>query len=110
MSKAPLTTHILDMEEGRPAEGIAVQLLDQASNVLATGKTDPDGRIAQWDNAFDLPEGQYQLVFELTEWFERQQRRSLYPSVQIDFLVNDQRHYHIPLLLSAHGYSTYRGS
>jgi len=86
---------------------------------LANAITNADGRVAtdswQFDstldnNASDLSHGRYTLTFDTQSYFDTQQLTAFYPQVIIDFMVRDDNHYHIPLLLSAHGYSTYRGS
>ena len=96
-----LSTHVLDTSRGRPAAGIAVrlELHDDGWRTIADGHTDDDGRIAGWDT----PEpGTYRLVFAVGGEF--------YPEVSIAFRVTDDSHYHVPLLISPYGYSTYRGS
>ena len=111
-----ITTHILDISRGHPAEGVPVHLdaqeVDGGWRELATGATDADGRLRDLltDN-FDLQPGVYRLVFDTAAYFEAQSVRSFYPHVAVAFLVHDaQQHYHVPLLLSPFGYSTYRGS
>lgn len=108
--KAPITTHVLDLDAGRPAANLSVSLW-QGEALLAKGTTDADGRIVQWEQPVTLSAGDYCLVFEVAAWFTTQGRTSFYPEVSISFTVaaTDQ-HYHVPLLLNAHGYSTYRGS
>ncbi len=96
-----LSTHVLDTGKGRPAAGIRVrlELHDAGWRTVADGVTDSDGRIAGWDTA---ETGVYRLVFEVDGEF--------YPEVVVTFRVTDASHYHVPLLLSPFGYSTYRGS
>ncbi|MCM2680218.1 hydroxyisourate hydrolase [Echinimonas agarilytica] len=112
MIKSPITTHVLDTESGRPAQHISVTLYEASHNqLIANGMTDDDGRIMQWPEQFSIAPGDYRICFELSDWFLTQQRTGFYPKVSIDFSVTDPtQHYHVPLLLSAHGYSTYRGS
>ncbi|MBW8189795.1 hydroxyisourate hydrolase [Neiella marina] len=112
MTKSAITTHVLDTEQGCPASGIAVSLYRSHESVpIAEGMTDQDGRIIVWPQSFALQQGEYRLCFELSAWFEQQQRSGFYPRATIDFIVTDTAsHYHVPLLLSGHGYSTYRGS
>jgi 5-hydroxyisourate hydrolase len=112
MTRAAITTHILDLEMGTPAAGVAVNLFyGDAPLAIAQGTTDSDGRIAQWNTGFELQAGYYRLQFNIGDWFAAQARACFYPKVQIDFKVEDtSQHFHVPLLLSAHGYSTYRGS
>jgi 5-hydroxyisourate hydrolase len=77
----------------------------------ARGVTDADGRLRDWPAAKALPAGTYRLTFDTRAYFAVRKIASLYPQVVILFEVRDsQEHYHIPLLLSPFGYSTYRGS
>lgn len=108
--KAPITTHVLDLEAGRPAADLAISLW-RADQCLGRGTTDADGRVIQWDAPLAISAGDYRLVFDVAPWFAAQKRTSFYPEVTINFRVAaTDEHYHVPLLLSAHGYSTYRGS
>lgn len=101
-----VTTHVLDAALGKPADGVPVSLL-RGAEVLASGLTDADGRVA--DLGPDVLEtGSYTLVFDTAAYFG--DRPSLYPRVTIDFEVSGPEHYHVPLLLSPFAYSTYRGS
>jgi len=100
-----LSTHVLDTAHGRPARSIPVQLQDDAGNVLAEGVTDDDGRVASL--GAELPGGTYTLRFQVSV----HQPDGFYPEVAVTFTVTeDESHYHVPLLLSPYGYSTYRGS
>lgn len=120
---ATLSSHILDTHLGKPAEGISVVLKriidDGAIEVLAKGKTNADGRVTSdgWvcvngDSQLSdlLTVGRYTLTFDTESYFSSQSLQGFYPQVVIDFLISDDTHYHVPLLLSAHGFSTYRGS
>ncbi len=120
---ATLSSHILDTHLGKPAADIAVTLHrvkdDGDMTLLANGTTNGDGRVApdswQFDAAVDdaerrLSTGRYTLTFDTQSYFDTQKLTAFYPQVIIDFVVSDASHYHVPLLLSAHGYSTYRGS
>lgn len=112
MSTVSLSSHVLDLQNGRPASAlnIAVHGLEPL-RLLATATTDTDGRVTSWSPVLELPPGLYQLTFDTGAWFAAQGELTLYPRIQICFtVVADQRHYHIPLLLNAFGYSTYRGS
>ena len=96
-----LSTHVLDTSRGRPASGVRVrlELHDGGWRTIAEAHTDADGRIG----GLDTPEpGVYRLVFEVEGEF--------YPEVTVAFRVTDDSHYHVPLLISPYGYSTYRGS
>lgn len=110
-----ISTHILDTANGRPASGVSVELeRDEAGEwlTLNTAHTDSDGRVK-----FLLPEdeplqpGIYCVRFATGAWYASQHLEGLYPIVEITFIVQPgQAHYHIPLLLTANGYTTYRGS
>jgi 5-hydroxyisourate hydrolase len=102
-----LSTHILDTANGKPAAGVAVHLYLEGI-LLNTLATNADGRIpAMLPPGVALSAGIYRLVFEVTAYFPH----SFFPEVIIVFEVRDAAaHYHVPLLLSPFGYSTYRGS
>jgi 5-hydroxyisourate hydrolase len=111
-----ISTHILDLGRGKPAQHVPVSLerQDAASSwsLLASCHTDQDGRCPQLlANADDLRPGIYRLRFDIADYFASQETETLYPEVQIAFLVRaGEKHFHIPLLLSPNGYTTYRGS
>lgn len=110
-----LSSHILDTHLGKPASGVTVlmhQVADGKSQLITKGITNADGRITHDDWCLQTPlqMGRYTLTFDTQTYFNQQNLVAFYPQVVIDFLVQDESHYHIPLLLSAHGYSTYRGS
>jgi 5-hydroxyisourate hydrolase len=110
-----ITTHVLDVSLGRPAANVSVILEAQSPTgqwaETARGATDADGRLRDWTSGKTLPAGTYRLTFDTRAYFAASKIASLYPQVVIVFEVRDaQEHYHIPLLLSPFGYSTYRGS
>lgn len=109
-----ITTHILDLSTGAPASGVSVTLFQGSGEgrvPVASGKTDSDGRVSDWLEDGVLPEGIYSIAFESGEYFQVQGVESFYPQVEIAFQVAPGgQHYHVPLLLSPWGYSTYRGS
>ena len=106
----PVTTHVLSLVSGQPAEGIVVRL-SGPDGLLAEGVTDADGRVATWSRSLTLVPGTYGLEFAVGPWFQARGERSFYEDVQISFRVDDAAAcYHVPLLLSPFGYSTYRGS
>jgi 5-hydroxyisourate hydrolase len=113
--RCPITTHILDLATGSPARGIPAELDFQSGDTWTTagsGTTDADGRISQLMPPGQLlTAGSYRLTF-LTEAYHKEAgREAFHPRVTINFCVVDpDQHYHIPLLLSPFGYSTYRGS
>jgi 5-hydroxyisourate hydrolase len=111
-----ISTHILDTFLGRPAAGVRVVLErnDPAGSCIevSTHVTDADGRVKQLlPKDAVLQSGQYRLTFHTQAYFDARGVQGLYPVVQVTFSVSDaEGHYHIPLLLTANGYSTYRGS
>lgn len=107
---APITTHILDTSLGRPATGVNVELL-KGSEVIASGLTNDDGRVTDWDKSFQLVSANYTLRFAVAAYFARNNKQSIYTEIEIKFKVDSiDEHYHVPLLLNPFGYSTYRGS
>lgn len=109
-----LTTHILDTTKGKPAAGVNIVLYQQGKNAwkeITQGVTNNDGRIPNLLHKDTVLEsGTYKLRFEVQEYFDKQSIQTFYPFAEITFLVTTNEHYHIPLLLSPFGYSTYRGS
>jgi 5-hydroxyisourate hydrolase len=110
-----ISTHVLDTARGEPASGILVVLKRGALerrvwDSVGSGITDAAGRIASvLDPSETLQEGAYQLTFHVSDYFGG--REHFYPEISVQFLVHDaSTHYHVPLLLSPYGYSTYRGS
>ncbi len=109
-----ISTHVLDTAQGQPARGVRVVLgrasADGSWTLAGEGVTDTNGRIAQLLAGDEpLQAGAYRLTFFTGEYFEGQQH--FHPEVTVQFLVRDPTtHYHVPLLLSPYGYTTYRGS
>ena len=110
-----ISTHVLDTSLGRPAESVPVQLQRQNGaawiDVFKT-VTDKDGRVASLLPPAAVPAaGGYRLIFDVGDYFRSRGVESFYNKVSIDFIVRDTAaHYHVPLLVSPYGYSTYRGS
>lgn len=111
---SPITTHILDTSEGKPAQGVKIKLYcseNENWKSIAEGVTDKDGRIKDLLNENEkLQKGIYKMIFETGFYFSQKDMKSFYPYVEIVFEISDEEHYHIPLLLSPFGYTTYRGS
>ncbi len=111
---SPITTHVLDTARGRPAAGVSVTLEiaeGESFRVVGAGVTDADGRVRDLLPAGALQAAVYRIGFALAPYFAAQNISGFYPVAQIVFQVeNPQQHYHVPLLLSPFGYSTYRGS
>jgi 5-hydroxyisourate hydrolase len=105
-----ITTHILDTSIGQPARNVAVALENANGEVVGRGRTDQDGRVRDLLST-PLQTGRYRISFDVEAYFEASGRHGFYPVVHIDFEVSDAaQHYHVPLLISPFGYSTYRGS
>jgi 5-hydroxyisourate hydrolase len=110
-----ISTHILDTALGKPAVGVAISLARRDGNVwtpLRHVHTDEDGRARHLlpDN-HTLEAGTFRLRFETAAYFAAQGVPGLYPYVDIVFAIDaPAQHYHIPLLLTPNGYTTYRGS
>jgi 5-hydroxyisourate hydrolase len=109
-----ISTHILDLGRGRPAGNVPVRLERQEAGTwraLNSARTDPDGRCGQLLPDDELPPGLYRLAFDTAGYFEALKIAALYPVVEVTFQVREgESQFHIPLLLSANGYTTYRGS
>jgi 5-hydroxyisourate hydrolase len=110
-----ITTHVLDVSIGRPASGVSVLLeveeVGTGWKQVGRGATDKDGRLRDLLGAGVLVEGTYRLAFDTHAYFADRKIESLYPQVCVIFSVRDARQdFHIPVLLSPFGYSTYRGS
>ena len=112
--RSSITTHVLDVSLGRPAKGIVVRLARTDGTTwteLGHGETDADGRASGLLAPGMRAVGTHRITFELEPYFARSGRKCFYPRVEIVFAVlNETEHYHVPLLLSPFGYSTYRGS
>jgi 5-hydroxyisourate hydrolase len=111
-----ISTHVLDTAQGAPARNVPVRLERQEPSgdwrLVGSARTDQDGRCGQL-----LPEGEaaaggiYRMTFDAASYYAAQKIEGLYPLVQITFAAKQgEEHFHIPLLLSPYGYTTYRGS
>ena len=111
-----ITTHILDISIGKPATGVAVRLDRQTESghweELGRQETDDDGRARDLVTADEpLTAAVHRLTFDVVPYFQGREVDSFYREITIAFVVSDaSQHYHVPLLLSPFGYSTYRGS
>jgi len=123
-----ITSHVLDTSRGKPAAGITISLFElnvttsrstesdhkvqEQWSLLAKGKTNNDGRVPDLlAQERLLPAGNYRVHFAISDYFSALNEQAFYPYVDIVFNISgDGDHYHIPLLLTAFGYSTYRGS
>jgi 5-hydroxyisourate hydrolase len=109
-----LSTHILDTALGRPAAGVPLTLSASSHNawhIIGHGTTDADGRCKTLLGERPLEAATYKIHFDTATYYATQNLTGLYPFVEIAFTITDpDQHYHIPLLLTANGYTTYRGS
>jgi 5-hydroxyisourate hydrolase len=111
-----ISTHILDTSRGRPAGGVQISLerlnAGEGWSPLSQAVTDDDGRVKQFVlTEPELGPGTYRLVFSVEKYFNELNQQTFYPEVVVTFLIEaGAEHYHVPLLISPFGYSTYRGS
>jgi 5-hydroxyisourate hydrolase len=109
-----ISTHVLDVMRGSPAAGLAVTLSrrepDGDWKEIGESVTDADGRVRDLTED-ELEAGEYQLRFNTRPYFERSGLDAFYPEVLVVFNVGDpSSHLHVPVLLSAFGYTTYKGT
>lgn len=112
-----ISTHVLDLANGRPAAGVPVTLERKNGDEvlgytrIGTALTDADGRVKALLPEGTLEAGTYRITFDTGAYFARLGVVGFYPEASIVFVVQDREaHYHVPLLLSPFGFSTYRGS
>lgn len=109
-----ISTHVLDVARGRPAAALPVTIEKKEGasfTRLNSGKTDADGRVKDLVPSGELTEGTYRITFDTESYFSSIGVEGFYPEAAVVFVVRDANaHYHVPLLLSPYGYSTYRGS
>ena len=110
-----ISTHVLDLALGKPASGVPLKLERQESSgtwsLVSSAQTDQDGRCSQLLNDGKSTAGIYRLQFDTATYFAARKVETLYPVVEVTFQVRDSKsHFHIPLLLNANGYTTYRGT
>jgi 5-hydroxyisourate hydrolase len=108
-----ITTHVLDTARGRPASGVGVRLEREYGDTwqrVGEGRTDAEGRLSDLIDDEPLGIETYRLTFETGDYFSAHGTETFYPNVQIVFRARGDEHYHVPLLVSPFGYSTYRGS
>lgn len=111
----PLSVHVLDLQSGQPSPGVTVDLERKSGagwEMLGSAVTDSQGRVREFFPASARWErGDYRVVFRTGTFYAQQKQASFFPEIPVIFRVEDtQQHYHIPLLLSPFGYSTYRGN
>ncbi len=111
-----LSSHILDISKGMPASDVKITLQKQIQGnqwqMLAEKQTDKNGRVSDFlpqdENSDHI--GVYKLTFCVEPYFQSQQMDTFYPYIEVIFEIKDDKHYHVPITLSAFGYSTYRGN
>jgi len=111
----PLSVHVLNLENGLPSPGVNVTLEQHVGEnwqPLAQGVTNEQVRISELFPAKKaLETREYRVVFQTGDYFKKAGRDTFFPEIPVIFAVkNVDQHYHIPLLLSPYGFSTYRGS
>ena len=111
----PLSVHVLNLENGLPSAGVSVTLEQQVGDQwqsLSEGVTNQQGRITELFPADrSMKPGEYRVVFKTGDYYKKAGRETFFPEVPVIFQVKQaDQHYHIPLLLSPYGFSTYRGS
>ena len=113
-----LTTHVLDVANGHPAQGVTIDfgvVENGAFRLLQTVQTNPDGRAGPLMSGDTMKAGQYELIFHVAEYYAREGTKLPDPNflnnVPIVFTINDPKaNYHVPLLVAPWSYTTYRGS
>ena len=114
--KYQLSSHILDISQGKPAPNVKISLSKQDKNqnwvVIDEKYTDNNGRIKEFlkEESDKNNNGIYKLTFHIVPYFERLKQKTFYPFIEVVFEIKDTQHYHIPITLSPYGYSTYRGN
>lgn len=108
-----ITTHVLDTSRGRPAANVGIKLeirRDDVWHEVGRGETDNDGRCKTLTTGA-IDGGVYRLCFDTGSYFRERRVDTFFPEAVIVFRVDEAtQHYHVPLLISPFGYSTYRGS
>ncbi|MDO9625545.1 hydroxyisourate hydrolase [Pseudomonas sp.] len=111
----PLSVHVLNLQDGLPSPEVSVTLEKQNGqdwSTLNSGTTNEQGRItALYPEGKTLEKGTYRVTFKTGDWFKKHQSATFFPEVPVIFEADGSvPHYHIPLLLSPYGFSTYRGN
>lgn len=110
-----LSSHILDVAKGRPARGVTIKLEKlnaQAKtwSLVDQKVTDANGRITDFLPTSAANPGIYRLTYLVEPYFRKNNQESFYPFIEVVFRLKGTSHYHVPITLSAYGYSTYRGN
>lgn len=110
-----LSSHILDVSKGAPASDVTIKLekYNEATKIwifVEEKLTDKNGRISDFLSSEKSNLGIYKLTYYTSEYFKKEAIESFYPFIEVVFQIKDNNHYHVPITLSAYGYSTYRGN
>jgi len=110
----PLTSHVLDQNSGRPASEMKVvlhKMEEEAWRQVSEQLTNQDGRVGHMIPGEDFTPGVYKLCFDTLSYYKDRGEKTFYPYIEIVFEIErPDEHYHVPILLNAYGFSTYRGS
>ncbi len=110
-----LSSHILDISKGAPVSGVTIKLekyneKNKTWSAVDQKVTDENGRIGNFLSAEKSNLGIYKLTFLTSDYFKKNEIESFYPFIEVVFQIKDDKHYHVPITLSAFGYGTYRGN
>ena len=110
-----LSSHILDVSKGMPAPGVTIKLekyneANKTWTFVEEKVTDKNGRVPDFLSNEKSNLGIYKLTYMTSDYFKKMKEESFYPWVEVVFQLKDSEHYHVPITLSAYGYSTYRGN
>lgn len=110
-----LSSHILDVSKGIPAPGVTIKLekFNDAKKTWTSVEekvTDKNGRVPDFLPNDKSNLGIYKLTYYTSDYFKKMNTESFYPWVEVVFQITNADHYHVPITLSAYGYSTYRGN
>ena len=110
-----LSSHILDVSKGMPAPGVTIKLekFNEAKKTWSSVEekvTDKNGRVPDFLPNDKTNLGIYKLTYYTSDYFKKMNTESFYPWVEVVFQITNGDHYHVPITLSAYGYSTYRGN
>ncbi len=113
--KFQLSSHILDVSKGTAASGVTIKLekyneANKTWKLIDEKVTDKNGRITDFLPSENSNIGIYKLTYVTSPYFAKSQIESFYPFIDVVFQIKDASHYHVPITLSAFGYSTYRGN
>lgn len=114
-SNYQLSSHILDVSKGAPAAGVSIKLekYNEETKIWSFVDekiTDVNGRITDFLKTEKSNLGIYKLTYFTSDYFKKNNTDSFYPFIEVVFQIKDENHYHVPITLSAYGYSTYRGN